>query len=87
MRCSSGAAEPTWSARWPRGGQPGSWWPWRRWNGPGPVCDVLDAAGYPVDGTLLQSSRLARLPDGTHRLAATNPVFLLWDCADHDRGQ
>jgi precorrin-6B C5,15-methyltransferase / cobalt-precorrin-6B C5,C15-methyltransferase len=44
----------------------------------GPVCDVLDAAGYPADGTLLQSSRLARLPDGTHRLAAANPVFLLW---------
>jgi precorrin-6B C5,15-methyltransferase / cobalt-precorrin-6B C5,C15-methyltransferase len=53
----------------------------------GPVCDVLAAAGYPVDGTLLQSSRLARLPDGTRRLAATNPVFLLWGTADHDRGQ
>jgi precorrin-6Y C5,15-methyltransferase (decarboxylating) len=44
----------------------------------GPVCDVLEAAGYPADGTLLQSSRLARLPDGSHRLAAANPVFLLW---------
>ena len=44
----------------------------------GPMCDVLAAAGYQVDGTLLQSSRLARLPDGTHRLAATNPVFVLW---------
>jgi precorrin-6B C5,15-methyltransferase / cobalt-precorrin-6B C5,C15-methyltransferase len=53
----------------------------------GPVCDVLDAAGYPADGTLLQSSRLARLPDGTHRLAATNPVFLLWSTTNHDRGQ
>jgi precorrin-6B C5,15-methyltransferase / cobalt-precorrin-6B C5,C15-methyltransferase len=54
----------------------------------GPVCDVLDAAGYLADGTLLQSSRLARLPDGTHRLAATNPVFLLWSTTtNHDRGQ
>jgi precorrin-6Y C5,15-methyltransferase (decarboxylating) len=53
----------------------------------GPMCDVLAAAGYRVDGTLLQSSRLARLPDGTHRLAATNPVFVLWGMADHDRGQ
>jgi precorrin-6B C5,15-methyltransferase / cobalt-precorrin-6B C5,C15-methyltransferase len=53
----------------------------------GPVCDVLAAAGYPADGTLLQSSRLARLPDGTHRLAATNPVLLLWSTTNHDRGQ
>ena len=54
----------------------------------GPVCDVLAAAGYPADGTLLQSSRLARLPDATHRLAATNPVFLLWSTTtNHDRGQ
>jgi precorrin-6B C5,15-methyltransferase / cobalt-precorrin-6B C5,C15-methyltransferase len=54
----------------------------------GPVCDVLDAAGYLANGTLLQSSRLARLPDGTHRLAATNPVFLLWSTTtNHDRGQ
>jgi precorrin-6B C5,15-methyltransferase / cobalt-precorrin-6B C5,C15-methyltransferase len=44
----------------------------------GPVCDVLADAGYRADGTLLQSSRLTRLPDGTHRLAAANPVFLLW---------
>jgi len=39
---------------------------------------ALTDAGYRVDGVLLQSSRLAPLPDGTHRLAATNPVFVLW---------
>jgi precorrin-6Y C5,15-methyltransferase (decarboxylating) len=39
---------------------------------------VLAEHGYRVDGVLLQSSRLSLLPDGTHRLAATNPVFVLW---------
>ncbi|WP_330350194.1 precorrin-6y C5,15-methyltransferase (decarboxylating) subunit CbiE [Streptomyces sp. NBC_00582] len=38
---------------------------------------LLDA-GYDVDGVLLQSSRLAPLPGDVTRLAATNPVFLLW---------
>jgi precorrin-6Y C5,15-methyltransferase (decarboxylating) len=40
--------------------------------------DRLAALGYRAEGTQLQSSRLASLPGGTHRLAATNPVFLLW---------
>ena len=44
----------------------------------GPAMEALAGAGYTVDGTLLQASRLAPLPDGAHRLAATNPVFLLW---------
>jgi precorrin-6B C5,15-methyltransferase / cobalt-precorrin-6B C5,C15-methyltransferase len=44
----------------------------------GQVMEVLGDAGYTVDGTLLQASRLAPLPDGAHRLAAANPVFLLW---------
>ena len=44
----------------------------------GPVIDALDTAGYPVSGSLLQAARLAPLPDGTHRLAAANPVFVLW---------
>ncbi|WP_416983039.1 precorrin-6y C5,15-methyltransferase (decarboxylating) subunit CbiE [Streptomyces sp. T028] len=35
-------------------------------------------AGYDVDGVLLQSSRLTPLPGDVTRLAATNPVFLLW---------
>jgi precorrin-6Y C5,15-methyltransferase (decarboxylating) len=44
----------------------------------GQVMEVLGDAGYTVDGILLQASRLAPLPDGAHRLAAANPVFLLW---------
>jgi precorrin-6B C5,15-methyltransferase / cobalt-precorrin-6B C5,C15-methyltransferase len=35
-------------------------------------------AGYRVAGTVVQASRLAGLPDGTHRLAAINPVTVLW---------
>ncbi|WP_455360987.1 precorrin-6y C5,15-methyltransferase (decarboxylating) subunit CbiE [Streptomyces sp. SYSU K21746] len=42
------------------------------------VRDALSAAGFVPDGVLLQSSRLAPLPGDVHRLAATNPVFLLW---------
>lgn len=42
-----------------------------------PVQRLLAAAGYPTDGVLLQASRLADLPDGAVRLAATNPVFVL----------
>ena len=40
--------------------------------------DALVAAGLHCDGVLLQSSRLAPLPGDVTRLAATNPVFLLW---------
>lgn len=39
---------------------------------------ALADAGYDVDGVLLHSSRLAPLPGDVTRLAATNPVFLLW---------
>ncbi|MEU0252853.1 precorrin-6y C5,15-methyltransferase (decarboxylating) subunit CbiE [Streptomyces sp. NPDC006184] len=39
---------------------------------------ALTAAGFRCDGVLLQSSRLAPLPGDVTRLAATNPVFLLW---------
>jgi precorrin-6Y C5,15-methyltransferase (decarboxylating) len=39
---------------------------------------ALTAAGFTCDGVLLQSSRLAPLPGDATRLAATNPVFLLW---------
>ncbi|MEV2196333.1 precorrin-6y C5,15-methyltransferase (decarboxylating) subunit CbiE [Streptomyces phaeochromogenes] len=42
------------------------------------VRDALVAAGLDCDGVLLQSSRLAPLPGDVTRLAATNPVFLLW---------
>ncbi|MEU2064484.1 precorrin-6y C5,15-methyltransferase (decarboxylating) subunit CbiE [Streptomyces sp. NPDC013455] len=39
---------------------------------------ALTDAGFTCDGVLLQSSRLAPLPGDVTRLAATNPVFLLW---------
>ncbi|WP_026248567.1 bifunctional cobalt-precorrin-7 (C(5))-methyltransferase/cobalt-precorrin-6B (C(15))-methyltransferase [Streptomyces sp. LaPpAH-108] len=39
---------------------------------------ALARAGFGCDGVLLQSSRLAPLPGDVTRLAATNPVFLLW---------
>ncbi|MFF8588244.1 precorrin-6y C5,15-methyltransferase (decarboxylating) subunit CbiE [Streptomyces althioticus] len=39
---------------------------------------ALAGAGLTCDGVLLQSSRLAPLPGDVTRLAATNPVFLLW---------
>jgi precorrin-6Y C5,15-methyltransferase (decarboxylating) len=44
----------------------------------GPAHAALSTAGYAVDGVLLQASRLAPLPGDVHRLAATNPVFVLW---------
>ncbi|MEU0008862.1 precorrin-6y C5,15-methyltransferase (decarboxylating) subunit CbiE [Streptomyces sp. NPDC006314] len=42
------------------------------------VREALTAAGFGCDGVLLQSSRLAPLPGDVTRLAAINPVFLLW---------
>lgn len=39
---------------------------------------ALSDAGYDCDGVLLQSSRLAPLPGEVSRLAAANPVFLVW---------
>ncbi|MGW2387328.1 precorrin-6y C5,15-methyltransferase (decarboxylating) subunit CbiE [Streptomyces sp. NPDC001658] len=39
---------------------------------------ALTGAGFDCDGVLVQSSRLAPLPGDVTRLAATNPVFLLW---------
>ena len=44
----------------------------------GPTCEALAAAGYAVAGAQLQASRLTSLPGGAHRLAATNPVTLVW---------
>jgi len=43
----------------------------------GPAVAALRAAGYRVDGTQLQASRLVELPAGEHRLAAANPVTVL----------
>lgn len=43
-----------------------------------PCRAVLQEAGHRVEGVQLAASRLAELPDGSVRLAATNPVLLLW---------
>ncbi len=43
-----------------------------------PTRAALHAAGYAVEGVQLAASRLAPLPDGAVRLAATNPITLLW---------
>ncbi|MFC8571082.1 precorrin-6y C5,15-methyltransferase (decarboxylating) subunit CbiE [Streptomyces sp. NPDC057245] len=47
------------------------------------VRGALAGAGLECDGVLLQSSRLAPLPGDVHRLAAANPVFLLWGVRPH----
>lgn len=43
----------------------------------GPALATLESAGYQSEGVALQASRLSALPDGSHRLAAVNPVFVL----------
>lgn len=43
----------------------------------GPALSILDGSGYRAGAVQVQANRLARLPDGTHRLAATNPVHLV----------
>jgi precorrin-6Y C5,15-methyltransferase (decarboxylating) len=42
------------------------------------VLPLLASHGYAAEGMMHQASRFSRLPDGTHRLAALNPVFLVW---------
>ena len=44
----------------------------------GETSDLLADLGYRPEGVQLQASRLAPLPSGQLRLAAQNPVFLLW---------
>src|SRR5207248_9462053 len=44
----------------------------------GAVLEVLDQQGFSAEGVQVAASRLSRLPGGGHRLAATNPVFVLW---------
>jgi precorrin-6Y C5,15-methyltransferase (decarboxylating) len=44
----------------------------------GPALAALAQAGYTAEGTQLQANRLTPLPDGTHRLAPTNPVHVIW---------
>ena len=43
-----------------------------------PVCDLLTGLGYTAEGSQVQASRLSPLPGGSLRLAASNPVFVLW---------
>jgi precorrin-6Y C5,15-methyltransferase (decarboxylating) len=43
----------------------------------GPAMAVLARAGYRTEGVQVQANRLAALPDGTHRLAAVNPVHVV----------
>ena len=42
------------------------------------VCEMLAGSGYEVNGTQLQAARLTGLPGGSLRLAAANPVFVIW---------
>ena len=42
------------------------------------VLPHLASHGYKAEGILQQASRFSPLPDGTHRLAAQNPVFVVW---------
>ena len=42
------------------------------------TANLLADLGYPPEGVQLQSSRLTPLPNGTQRLTAQNPVFVLW---------
>ena len=44
----------------------------------GPATAALAAAGYATGGALVQASRFTPLPGDVHRLAAANPVFLVW---------
>ncbi len=44
----------------------------------GETSDLLADLGYRPEGVQLQVSRLAPLPSGQLRLAAQNPVFVLW---------
>jgi precorrin-6Y C5,15-methyltransferase (decarboxylating) len=43
-----------------------------------PTRAALTAAGYVAGGVQVAASRLAELPDGSVRLAATNPITLIW---------
>ena len=54
---------------------------WSRWPRIGETADLLTGLGYQTGGVQLQASRLAPLPGGPRvqfRLAAQNPVFVLW---------
>ena len=42
-----------------------------------PAMAALGRHNFSVEGVQVHASRLTLLPDGTHRLAATNPVTLI----------
>jgi precorrin-6B C5,15-methyltransferase / cobalt-precorrin-6B C5,C15-methyltransferase len=44
----------------------------------GETAALLTDLGYRAEGVQLQASRLTALPSAQHRLAAENPVFVLW---------
>jgi precorrin-6Y C5,15-methyltransferase (decarboxylating) len=44
----------------------------------GPALAALAGAGYRAGGSQVQANRVVALPDGTHRLAATNPTYVVW---------
>jgi precorrin-6B C5,15-methyltransferase / cobalt-precorrin-6B C5,C15-methyltransferase len=46
---------------------------------------LLNRHRYQADGVQLQASRLTPLPGGNHRLAAQNPVFVLWGQRGEER--
>jgi precorrin-6Y C5,15-methyltransferase (decarboxylating) len=43
-----------------------------------PAVDALAAAGFTAEAVQLQANRLSPLPGDVHRLAAGNPVFVVW---------
>jgi precorrin-6Y C5,15-methyltransferase (decarboxylating) len=43
-----------------------------------PALDALTAEGFETSAVQLSAARLSPLPGEVHRLAATNPVFVLW---------
>ncbi|MEV5574001.1 precorrin-6Y C5,15-methyltransferase (decarboxylating) subunit CbiT [Spirillospora sp. NPDC052269] len=43
-----------------------------------PSMDALHAEGFTVEAVQLQANRLSPLPGDAHRLAAANPVFVVW---------
>jgi len=49
----------------------------------GPTWQLLSGASYDVSGVQLSASRLVPLPDGSHRLAATNPVTVITGTRRH----
>ena len=51
----------------------------------GETAVLLTASGYQAEGVQLQASRLTPLPAGQYRLAAQNPVFVLWGQRGEER--